>query len=229
MTSTIGNARALKEKINVTRVVVALVLVVLVSVAPLRAQEPPPRIPIFVVDVQGNVPRFPQAPLLAKSRGLTQTELPGTGLGGQVGAHVHVFKFKAITVGVGGQATLTRATKTPAAQAKDLKTVTEKFRSIGAQLSLNFGTGTGWSYLSGGIGRSKWSIVPEGRAPLAGDDDPLKTINYGGGARWFAKSHLAFSFDVRLYAINPGISSLPNTDGSPRTTFMVIGAGVSVK
>ena len=32
----------------------------------------------------------------------------------------------------------------------------------------------------------------------------LKTINYGGGARWFAKAHVAFSFDVRFYAINPG-------------------------
>jgi hypothetical protein len=230
MTSTIGNAKTAKAaRKNVTRVVVAFVLLILVSAAPVRAQEPPPRIPIFVVDLQGNVPRFPQDPLLAASRGLGETELPSTGLGGQLGAHVYVFKFKAITVGVGGQATLTRATRTPPAQAPTLKAVTERFRSLGAQLSLNFGAGTGWSYLSGGIGRSNWSIVPEGREPLEGDEESLKTINYGGGARWFAKSHLAFSFDVRLYAINPGVSSLPGRDGSPRTTFMVIGAGVSLK
>ena len=39
---------------------------------------------------------------------------------------------------------------------------------------------------------------------MAADEEPLKTINYGGGARWFTKTHLAFSFDVRFYAINPG-------------------------
>jgi|RhiMetdeSRZDD1v2_1073273.scaffolds.fasta_scaffold30755_2 hypothetical protein len=231
MIGTIRNAKGRKHRKenNVSRVVAVLVPLVLVWAAPVCAQDPPPRIPIFVVDVQGNVPRFPQDPLLADSRGLTVTDLPGSGLGGQLGAHVHLFKFKAITVGVGGQATLTRAKRTPPAEARNLKAVTEKFRSLGAQLSLNFGAGTGWSYLSGGIGRSNWSIVPEGREPLEGDGESLKTINYGGGARWFAKSHLAFSFDVRLYAINPGVSSLPGKDGSPRTTFMVIGAGVSLK
>ena len=212
-----------------TRVAAFLALSILVSAAPVCAQDPPPRIPIFVVDLQGNVPRFPRDPLLASSRGLTETDLPGMGLGAQLGAHVHLFKFKAITVGVGGLAAVTRAKQTPPAEMPNRKAVTEKFRSLGAQLSLNFGTGTGWSYLSGGIGRSIWSIVPEGREPLEGDETALKTINYGGGARWFSKSHLAFSFDVRLYAINPGPSSLPGRDGSPRTTFMVIGAGVSLK
>ena len=38
------------------------------------------------------------------------------------------------------------------------------------------------------------------------DDEPLNTINYGGGARWFIKPHVAFSFDVRFYAINPGLA-----------------------
>ena len=49
-----------------------------------------------------------------------------------------------------------------------------------------------------------------------------------GGGRWFAKKHVAFSFDVRFYAINPGP---PNGRfvGSPRTTLLVIGGGVSVK
>jgi len=212
-----------------TRVAVALVLFLSVSVTPARAQDPPPPIPLFVVDVQGNVARFPQDPILAESRGISLTELPGAGLGGQLGVHLYFFKFKAITIGVGGQATVARAKQTPPVDQDQIKAVTEKFRSLGAQLSLNFGTGTGWSYLSGGIGRSNWSIIPDGRKALAGDEEVLKTINYGGGARWFAKSHLAFSFDVRLYAINPGVASLPGRNGSPRTTFMVIGAGVSLK
>jgi hypothetical protein len=213
-----------------TRVVVSLAAALLVSTIEVRAQDPPPRIPLFVLDVQGNFPKFPQNQALADSRGLDLAELPGRGLGAQVGIQLHFFKFKAITFGVGGQAMMSRATQTPPENAPEgLNPVTEKFRSLGGQVSFNFGNGNGWSYLSGGIGRSNWSIVPEGQDPLEGDEEALKTLNYGGGARWFAKSHLAFSFDVRFYAINPGVSSLPGKSGSPRTTFFVIGAGVSLK
>ena len=28
-------------------------------------------------------------------------------------------------------------------------------------------------------------------------------LNYGGGARWFNSPHLAFTFDIRFYAISP--------------------------
>jgi len=220
------------------RAVVCSLVLLCVCVAPARAQDPPPRIPLFVVDVQGNIARWGQDPLLADSRDIDATQLPGTGFGGQLGLHLHVFRFKAITFGIGGQVMVSRGRQTPSSELDNPPAaVTERFRSVGAQLSLNFGNGNGWSYLSGGIGRSNWSIIPDFRRsnpaapvePLEGDDEVLKTINYGGGARWFAKSHLAFSFDVRLYAINPGVASLAGHGGSPRTTFMVIGAGVSLK
>ena len=68
------------------------------------------------------------------------------------------------------------------------------------------------------------------------NSDPLKTINYGGGARWFIKPHVAFSFDVRFYAINPGTAGtaliqgvLTPFDGTPRTALLIIGAGLSLK
>jgi hypothetical protein len=70
--------------------------------------------------------------------------------------------------------------------------------------------------------------VPEGRPAFPTDSERLKTLNYGGGARWFAKSHLAFSLDVRFYALNPGSVYL-DFPHSPRTTLLVIGAGISVK
>jgi hypothetical protein len=105
----------------------------------------------------------------------------------------------------------------------------ETFTSVSPQLSFNFGTGHGWSYLSGGIGRSVWSIHPVGQEPSDADVEPLQTFNYGGGARWFMKTHLAFSFDVRFYAINPGTPFVAGVLGSPRTTLIVIGAGVSVR
>ena len=148
-----------------------------------------------------------------------------------MGAHVYFLKWRAVTFGLGGEVTFGRAHSTPstaAGQTTVLLPVTERFLSAAPQLSFNFGTGHGWSYLSGGIGKSVWSIHPDGEEPGEADLEPLKTINYGGGARWFAKQHLAFSFDIRFYAIDPGTPqfALP---GTPRTTLMIIGAGISVK
>ena len=121
-----------------------------------------------------------------------------------------------------------RSRQAPDAGAQNLHSTEERFVTASPQLSFNFGTGSGWSYLSGGIGLSQWSLIPEGQNPAPADTERLKTINYGGGARWFAKRHLAFSFDVRFYAINPGS---PSSTGkaSPRTTLLVLNAGVSLK
>ena len=215
-----------------------LLISILCAAPSAHAQDPPPKIGPFVVDFHGTVPRFPKAPALAESRELVAAELPGRGLGLQVGAHLYFLRFRAVTFGFGGEFTASRARKTPlaippsstpaGAETVPLRATEEKFSAAGTQLSFNFGTGHGWSYISGGIGQSKWSVIPDGRAPFPSDTASLKTINYGGGARWFTKKHVAFSFDVRFYAINPGppFGLIP---GSPRTTMLVIGAGVSVK
>jgi hypothetical protein len=209
---------------------VVLVSCVLWAVAATAsAQETPPRIGPVVVDVHGAIPRFPNDdPGLAASRGLSVSELPGSGLGVQAGAHVYFFRWRAITFGFGGEIVMARSSQTPPPAAIGLQAVTEQFRSLGSQLSFNFGSGNGWSYLSGGIGRSNWSIVPDKVPRLFVDDEVLKTINYGGGARWFIRSHLAFSFDVRFYALNPGTPSGGNP-ASPRTTLLSIAAGISLK
>jgi hypothetical protein len=212
------------------RVVLLLLCAFVSGARSLRAQDPPPRIPWFVVDAPATVPRFPSNDTaLADSRDLEASELPGRGWGAQVGLHIYPLRWRVITFGVGGEVAVGRATKTPNVDTTvALRSAREVFRTIAPQLSFNFGNGNGWSYLSGGLGRSTWAIVPEGQENHPPDSEPLKTINYGGGARWFIKPRLAFSFDVRFYAINPGtpFGVLP---GSPRTTLMVIGAGVSVK
>jgi hypothetical protein len=199
-------------------------------VAPAWAQDPPPRIGPFVLDAHGTVPKFKDDPELASSRGLRQSELPGAGLGIHLGAHVYLFAWKAVTIGVGGDLTLARShsDERPLSAVDTARAVTERFTHVAPQLSFNFGTGRGWSYISGGIGPGIWSVVPDGEAPTPGDDERLQTINYGGGARWFAKPHVAFSFDVRFYAINPG-SPQGGRPGSPRTTLLIMGAGISVK
>jgi len=214
---------------KISPVVVALSLVFAASSRPVRAQDPPPRIGPIVLDLHATVPRFPSdSEGLAASRELPLAELPGTGLGGQLGLHLYFFKFRSVTFGIGGEAVVSRAKQTPLEGATGVHAVTETFRSLGSQLSLNFGSGTGWSYLSGGIGRSNWAVYRDDVGSSDADGEVLKTLNYGGGARWFAKSHLAFSFDVRFYALNPG-SSFEGRVGSPRTRFMTIGAGISVK
>ena len=192
------------------------------------AQEPPPRIPLVVVDLRANVPRFPESAQLAASRLLNPSELPGAGWGGDLGVHVYPLKWRAMTFGLGGQMTIARSRQVPDASTS-LRAATGRFTSLAPQLSFNFGSGTGWSYLSGGVSVSTWSLVPDGSPALPADRERPKTINYGGGARWFIKPHLAFSFDVRFYAINPTVSSDLTRPGGPRTTLLIVGAGVSLK
>jgi len=221
--------------------VVSLLLATLfLNAVPVRAQDPPPRIGPFVIDLHATVPKFPtDDPLLATSRKMELAELPGRGLGVQLGAHLYLLRLKAITFGIGGEFVSSRASQTPPAVQTPppgqtgtgtipLRPTKERYTSIAPQISFNFGTGHGWSYLSGGLGRSTWSLALEGDESDPPNREKLKTINYGGGGRWFIKTHVAFSFDVRFYAINPGgpNGSLP---GSPRTTLLVIGAGMSVK
>jgi hypothetical protein len=214
---------------SVTSVSPLLLAIMFVGAHPVRAQDPPPRIPWFAVDLHGTVPRFPSEDVeLAASRGMKLAELPGRGLGMQLGAHLYPFRWRGVTFGIGGELTASRARKTPPPGVQNVRPSKERYSSIAPQLSFNFGHGNGWSYLSGGIGQSTWAIVPEGQENYPPDSEKLKTINYGGGARWFIKSHVAFSFDVRFYAINPGLA-FASRPGSPRTTLMVIGAGVSIK
>jgi hypothetical protein len=220
MTGTIASARM--------RFVFGLLFFVIATPAA-RAQEPPPRIPWFVADVHGSFVRFPNSLAVADSRNLTVAELPRTGFGLQFGAHFYPLRWRAITFGIGGEVAGSRSRlNPPEASLVPLNASTEKFLTAAPQLSFNFGSGRGWSYLSGGVGYSQWSLVPDGREPYPGDSERLYTVNYGGGARWFAKEHLAFSFDVRFYAINPGEPFLGHP-GTPRTTLLVIGAGVSLK
>jgi hypothetical protein len=214
---------------TLARVSLLLLLFAVVAAAPAGAQDPPPRIPLFVIDFHGTLPRFPsESQGLADSRDMTLAELPGSGLGLQAGLHLYPLRFRVISFGIGGEVVTSRARQTPGAGSVDLRPTVEHFRSIAPQLSFNFGTGRGWSYLSGGIGSSNWQLKVQGDPDSLADTEPLKTINYGGGARWFIRPHVAFSFDVRFYAINPGLPDLTST-GSPRTTLLVIGAGVSVK
>lgn len=200
------------------------------GVARANAQDPPPPIGPFIVDVHASLPGFPtDSQDLAASRGVGNlSSLPGRGFGAQVGAHFYFARWKALTFGIGGEVMIARASSTPAEGSSGLVPMEERLVSATPQLSFNFGSGHGWSYLSGGIGRAVWSLHETGLEPSAADVEPLLTVNYGGGARWFIKKHLAFSLDARIYEVKPGTPVDPYP-GSPRTQLFIIAAGVSLK
>ncbi len=209
---------------------VILALTLLAIPARAVAQDPPKPIGPFVVDIRATKPNFPQDQQLADSRGLAVTDLPGSGLGLDLGAHVYLFTWKAVTFGVGGQITLARSSSSSQTVNGLLvaQAVNEHYTAISPQISFNFGTGAGWSYLSAGVGTSVWSVVADGAGPLPADNERLISYNYGGGARWFIKPHVAFTFDVRLYDIYGGSAEL-GYPGSPRVKMLIVGAGVSLK
>jgi hypothetical protein len=200
------------------------------GVARAHAQDPPPPIGPFIVDVHASLPGFPtDSQELAASRGVDNVgSLPGRGFGAQVGAHFYFARWKALTFGIGGEVMVARASSTPAEGSSGLIPMEERVVTATPQLSFNFGSGHGWSYLSGGVGRAVWSLHETGVEASAADVESRSTVNYGGGARWFIKKHLAFSLDARFYEVKPGTPVDPYP-ASPRTQLFIIAAGVSLK
>jgi hypothetical protein len=191
------------------------------------AQAPPPTgvvdepIERFAVDLQGSLANFPQDASIAASLGTIEESLPGRGLGGRIAATFYPFRLGPVTIGLGGALGFARGSEETPITAERFTTT---FLSAAPQLSLNFGRRPGWSYLSAGIGTSRLTIAREG----AGSGPTAPTVDYGGGARWFVREHIAFSFDFRFY-------NIAATDAEPgiaerfRTTMIVISAGISIK
>lgn len=102
----------------------------------------------------------------------------------------------------------------------------KRFAVYSSELSLNFGGRDGWSYVSGGIGRSRLSLYR-----TDADEPPQRsthTVNVGGGARWFNSQHLAFALDLRFYTARP-LQPTATEPSSPRITIMVLSVGTSFK
>ena len=194
------------------------------------ADEP---IGLYVLDLRGSFVPFTRNPDLAGRFGLTAPETPGPGWGFDAGAHLYPLRWRGVTFGIGAGYHSSFADQSRFELAPDpedeplaLPSVRKRFTSVSSQVSLNFGTRNGWSYVSVGLGRSQLglrALDAEGAAgastgtptaPLTG----VHTLSYGGGARWFDRPHLAFSLDARFYALR-----------APRMTIVVISIGASFK
>ena len=208
----------------------AVVLPALAASAALAQDQNREPIPRFVADAHVAFPKFPDDPSIATELAVTEENLPGRGLGLDVGMHVYPARMGKVTLGLGGQLLIGRASSTldPTTEGGPAgPTVKGYFTALSPEVSLNFGTGEGWSYVSGGIGWSSLTIENQAR-PVADADGLLSTINYGGGARWFAKPHLAFSFDLRFYKFGAQEASV-GRPAYPGARMLVLSAGISVK
>ena len=206
----------------------AVMLLTFGFVAPTIAQPPQEPIGLYVIDLQGSFVPFSRNVELAENRDLNPPDTPGAGAGYQVGAHVYPFRWHVITFGIGASFHSSLADQRPGERSPnpDGPTLRKRFTVVAPQLSFNFGGRDGWSYLSGGITPSRLSLFPLNAE--TSEQRTSGTLNYGGGVRWFINSRVAFSIDLRLYAISP-IEQVGDTPGSPRMTQMTLNVGASFR
>jgi hypothetical protein len=187
----------------------------------------------FVVDARGSLARFKANVAVAEGLQVDALTLPTRGLGIGLGAHWYPIRLRRLTFGVGAEYARAGDSRTTTVTDEDTDVESEgptlitRFTSFSPQLSFNFGRDEGWSYISGGIGTARIT-TERADAPLAATADRTRAINYGGGARWFNRPRLAFTFDVRFYAISPRAATT-TVPGYPRAKFMVLSAGVAFR
>ncbi|MEO5895611.1 MAG: hypothetical protein ABIS06_07910 [Vicinamibacterales bacterium] len=205
------------------------------------AQEPDPapaplireRIAPFVFDARVPIPRFKQDGTIASGLGVETTDLPVRGIGLLGGAHVYPLRRGSFALGFGAEIMRSRASKTrkgdsnPTPPIADGPSVKARWSHFSPQGSLNFGKRDGYSYLTVGMGKSKLTTELD-EDPQAVPESSVRTLNYGGGARWFIKDHLAFNLDLRFYSINAE-EPTPGRTPNPKMRLLVFGAGVSIR
>ena len=204
---------------------------------PVAAQsfDPGPPGP-WVIDARGLISGLPDGRHRLQPAG-DEAAVPGRGLGVDLGGHVYPLSWGLARVGFGAAVVWARGNASPSRlgggdETPDPSvspTVTTRMRVLAPQVSLNFGTGDGWSYISAGADVAPVDETLEGGSPGA----PAATtwrgaLNYGGGARWFLGPHLAFGFDVRIHQLmareaETGLGVLP------RTALTALNVGVSIR
>jgi hypothetical protein len=184
----------------------------------------------YVLDVRAAFPKFKQDPNIATGIGVTALNLPTRALGMVFGAHWYPMHLGPMALGVGGEVIMAGRKRTlPPAKADGVAgpTVHSHMSSVTPQISFNFGKRQGWSYISGGIGRTAFT-AEKVDAPLPAQESRSRTFNYGGGARWFSKKHVALSMDLRFYAINAQLQTSVRPAFS-RMTLVAFSVGAAFK
>jgi hypothetical protein len=214
------------------RRIIRCLLACLAIAAPAAAQQKEP-LPPVAVDLRGAFARHKAEPSVATDLGVTPANLPSRSLGLVGGVHGYPLRGRRVSLGLGGNFVIARGSTTldlidPKTEVTTKSpTVRRHFTAFSPEISLNFGHRNGWSYVSGGMfGRAKLYLE---RADAPAVSPPYRrTLNYGGGARWFTTDHVALSVDFRWYSV----AEQPAAVGSiaqPRTTLLVLSGGIAIK
>ena len=212
-----------------------LVAAALVATAGTSSAQPKERIGSWVADVrltsaglpseEGWTPKVPNG-----------TVVPSRGFGFEAGGHFYALRVRAFALGLGATWLVARGSTSAPEPAGtppgpvSIPGMSTRVTAFAPQVSLNFGHSLGWSYVSAGLGRSK----AQSDATLTGatfipQNSPwVKTLNYGGGARWFLNDHLGIGFDVRWHKTSLVPASATHR-GAPRASLIVAGAGLVLK
>jgi len=197
--------------------------------------QAPRRLPAAVFDIRGFYSKLGQDPVTAAGLGLEAADLPARGLGGVAGIHVYPIRLRNIALGIGAEGVLARGHNERNDDNDVLQPQTslltqpidQRLRGLSGVLSLNFGHRDGWSYVSAGMGPMSFVTYLGGTMPA--EPRPVaNTLNFGGGARWFMKRHVAFCFDVRFYQTRPELKTA-SYPARQRTKLLVMSAGMAIK
>ena len=206
-----------------------LILGGVLSSAPAAAQGVPAPPGPYVVDVRGVSSGLPQDAAFLPSL-VAEISAPSRGNGFDIGGHLYFGRLGGARLGFGAnfvsvrgkevRERTTSSTTTPAPTATPTVQVT--MRAIAPQVSLNFGTADGWSYLSVGAGITQVRARAIDLVDARRDSGSVMTINAGAGARWFVKRRLAVGFDARLYRLG-------KTATMSSSMLFSISAGISLR
>lgn len=229
---------------------VACLLAATASGAAAQDDEPIGR---YIIDVRGSTVGLGRNEELARVRRLAPNQLPSRGIAVDLGGHFYFLRLGPVTFGLGASLLSTAAHQPPVDPIVEDPTpggfpgftqqdptleeeemeplieglpVTSRFTALSPQISFNFGHRNGWSYVGGGLGVSRLNVYPQ--QPTTPVQRRARTLNYGGGARWFLTPNVALSIDLRFFAISP-LEQLGEQPGSPRQTLMAANIGVSVR
>ena len=218
------------------RFAVAVVLAI-VALTPAAASAQVSTPGPYVIDVRGVMSGAPGNAAFYPPV-TTSTRVPQRAFGLSGGAHVYPFRFGVSRLGLGvdvmrargtadTEASIASPSQTAAVVSTGTVTATMTVTTIAPQLSFNFGTHDGWSYLSAGYGptTTRGAVdIPTSAGGSGAVSRQRRTyaINLGGGARWFLREHMAVGFDVRFHRLRA-------SDGSPSKQIVGLSVGLSLR
>jgi hypothetical protein len=184
-------------------------------------------LPLFVFDVRAGFASLGQDTTTATDLNVVAADMPGRAKTIVIGAHMYLFRRGGFKLGVGAEAIRSAASnrRLDSTGSETGPVIQRRLEGASGQLSLNFGKGKGWSYLTVGAGPMKFeTYLDEAKPTRAG----TTTLNYGGGARWSFTSHLALNVDIRLYLTRPAEPTF-DAPSRARRRISLLSAGISLK